>query len=87
MNEKNKVSRFNDLMDAARSRKVRDNLAEETEKSSSKTKSTDPNYTRTTIYLPKPLHRQFKVTAASEERQMSDIVTELIEEWLKTHGS
>lgn len=88
MSEKNKAnskaSRFNDLMDAARSRKVRDVLPEEGEVSnSSKTKSTDPNYIRTTVYLPKSLHRKFKVTAALEERQMSDIVIELVEEWLR----
>ncbi len=86
MSEKNQTSRFNDLITAARSRKLRDELLESPEQNTSKTKSTDPNYTRTTIYLPKSLHRQFKVTAALEERQMSDIVTELIEAWLKTRN-
>ncbi|BAZ08024.1 CopG family transcriptional regulator [Calothrix sp. NIES-3974] len=86
MSEKNQTSRFNDLITAARSRKLRDELLESPEQNTSKTKSTDPNYIRTTIYLPKSLHRQFKVTAALEERQMSDIVTELIEAWLKTRN-
>jgi predicted DNA-binding ribbon-helix-helix protein len=82
MNKK-KSSRFDELIDAARSRQQRDNLQLKEEQSTG-TKSTDPNYTRTTIYLPKQLHRQLKSVAASQERQMSDIVTELVEEWLKS---
>lgn len=46
-------------------------------------KGKDPNYQRTTIYLPKALHRKFKAAAVAAEREMSDIVEELIEEWLK----
>ena len=42
------------------------------------TKSTDPDYTRATIYLPKKLHRQIKTAAIVEEREMSDIVAEAI---------
>jgi hypothetical protein len=42
------------------------------------TKSTDPDYTRTTIYLPKKLHKQIKTAAIVEEREMSDIVAEAI---------
>lgn len=80
MNKK-KTSRFDDLIDAARSRQQRDKLQPVDDKPSSSSKSTNPDYTRTTIYLPKQLHRQLKAAAASQDRQMSDIVTELIEQW------
>ena len=42
------------------------------------TKSTDPDYIRATIYLPKKLHKQIKTAAIVEEREMSDIVAEAI---------
>ncbi|MBD2361110.1 CopG family transcriptional regulator [Anabaena minutissima FACHB-250] len=82
MNNKKKASRFDDLIDAARSRQQRDQPQPTPDTSTSVTKSTDPAYTRTTIYLPKQLHRQLKAVAASQERQMSDIVAELVEQWL-----
>ncbi len=47
------------------------------------TKSTDPDYTRTTIYLPKQLHKQIKTAAAIEEREMSDIVAEAISRYFE----
>lgn len=81
MNKK-KTSRFDDLIDAARSRQQRDILPSVDDKLTSRSKSTDPDYTRTTIYLPKQLHRQLKAVAVAQERQMSDIMTELIEHWL-----
>ncbi|WP_414564974.1 MULTISPECIES: CopG family transcriptional regulator [unclassified Anabaena] len=82
MNNKKKTSRFDDLIDAARSRQIRDQPQPTEDKPTSYSKSTDPAYTRTTIYLPKQLHRQLKTVAASQERQMSDIVAELVEQWL-----
>jgi hypothetical protein len=48
------------------------------------TKSTDPDYTRATIYLPKKLHRQIKTAAIVEEREMSDIVAEAISQYFQT---
>ncbi|MBH8552066.1 CopG family transcriptional regulator [Nostocaceae cyanobacterium CENA357] len=86
MNKK-KTSRFDDLIDAARSRQQRDKLQQTEDKPTSQSKSTDPAYTRTTIYLPKQLHRQLKAAAVSQERQMSDIVAELIEQWLLSKKS
>ncbi|BAY68848.1 CopG family transcriptional regulator [Anabaena sp. FACHB-709] len=83
MNNQKKTSRFDDLIDAARSRQQRDQPQSTPDKPTSQSKSTDPAYTRTTIYLPKQVHRQLKAAAASQERQMSDIVTELIEQWLE----
>jgi hypothetical protein len=45
------------------------------------TKSTDPDYTRTTIYLPKEMHRQIKVAAIVEEREMSDLIAEAVSQY------
>ncbi|KST70080.1 hypothetical protein [Mastigocoleus testarum] len=83
MSPKRKNSRFDDLIDAAQNRISRDRSQSNDVKSSPRSKSTDPNYTRTTVYLPKQLHRQLKTAAASEVRQMSDIIIELIEEWFE----
>jgi hypothetical protein len=45
-------------------------------------KSANPDYTRTTIYLPKKMHKLLKAIALDEEREMSSIVEELIETWM-----
>lgn len=45
-------------------------------------KSANPNYTRTTVYLPKKMHKELKAIALDEEREMSSIVEELIETWM-----
>ena len=47
-----------------------------------KAKSANPDYTRTTVYLPKKMHKLLKAIALDEEREMSSIVEELIEIWL-----
>jgi hypothetical protein len=47
-------------------------------------KSKNPTFQRTTVYLPKELHKKFKVTAMNEDREMSDIMIELIEQWLNS---
>jgi hypothetical protein len=82
LNNQKKTSRFDDLIEAARNRQQRDQPQLTADKPTSQSKSTDPDYTRTTIYLPKQLHRKLKAAALSQERQMSDIVTELVEKWL-----
>lgn len=80
---KKKTSRFDELIDAARSRQKRDKPQELIEeKVTFKSKSTDPDYVRTTVYLPKKLHRSLKLASAAEDRQMSDIMAELLEKWL-----
>jgi hypothetical protein len=84
MSNKKKASRFDDLIDVARSRSERDKAEVIQEKATRITKSTDPQFTRTTIYLPKHLHRQLKIVSASLDKQMSDVVIELIEDWLKS---
>jgi hypothetical protein len=47
-------------------------------------KSKNPAFQRTTVYLPRGLHKKFKVTAMNEEKEMSDIMIELIEQWLNS---
>ena len=49
---------------------------------SKKAKSANPDYNRTTVYLPKKMHKLLKAIALDEEREMSSIVEELIETWL-----
>lgn len=53
---------------------------------SKKAKSVDPNYTRTTLYLPKKMHKKLKGIALEKETEMSSIVEELIEGWLNSQG-
>ncbi|MCU0546295.1 MAG: CopG family transcriptional regulator [Oscillatoriaceae cyanobacterium Prado104] len=50
-------------------------------------KSNNPHYVMTTVYLPKQLHRQLKVAAVDEEKEMSEIVEELVDRWLKSRNS
>ncbi len=83
MNKKDK-SRFEDLFSAARSRREEPTPESESNKPARKSKSTDPNYVRTTVYLPKRLHRKLKAAAAESEQEMSSIVEELLEAWLKS---
>ncbi len=74
-------SRFDALFGAARQK---EQAASPTDsKPARKSKSTDPDYVRTTVYLPKRLHKQLKAAAADEEREMSEILEELVEQWLK----
>lgn len=53
------------------------------ERSLSLAKSKDPDYVRTTVYLPKNIHKKLKAAAADEEREMSDIVESVIQAWLE----
>jgi hypothetical protein len=46
-------------------------------------KSRDSGYQRTTVYLPKSLHRAVKAKAYRQGRELSEIVTELLERWLQ----
>lgn len=50
----------------------------------SKAKSVNPDYVRTTVYLPKTMHKKLKAIAVEEEKEMSGIVEELIDTWLKS---
>lgn len=50
-------------------------------------KGNNPEYMSTTFYLPKQLHRQLKMAAVDEGKEMSDIVAELVDRWLKSRKS
>ena len=87
MNKKS-GSRFDDLFGAASSRRAEpEPQLQSIEKAKErKTKSTDPDYIRTTVYLPKQLHKQLKqlkAAAADEEREMSEIAEEALVQYLK----
>jgi hypothetical protein len=45
------------------------------------------NYQRTTVYIPKDIHREFKMAALEEGEEMSDIVEALISHWLRDRQS
>jgi Ribbon-helix-helix protein, copG family len=47
-------------------------------------KHKNPGYQRTTLYLPKALHRKLKAAAAESDREMSDIMEELVMQWLES---
>jgi transcriptional regulator GlxA family with amidase domain len=59
-----------------------EDASEQTEVQASKSKN--PTFQRTTVYLPKDLHKRFKVTAMNEDKEMSDIMIGLIEQWLNS---
>lgn len=50
-------------------------------------KTKDPSYQRTTVYLPKALHKKLKAAAVDEEKEMSDIIESLVDEWLKNRDA
>lgn len=90
MSNKKEGSRFDALMGSVRSVKPAptsehpdvqtSNTVEHSDIQTSKSK--DPSYQRTTIYLPKAMHRRLKAAAATEGKEMSTIVEELLEQWL-----
>ena len=49
-------------------------------------KSANPDYMRTTVYLPKKMHKKLKAIALEQETEMSSIVEELIEGWLNSQS-
>ncbi|MEG4058290.1 MULTISPECIES: CopG family transcriptional regulator [unclassified Microcoleus] len=46
-------------------------------------KSKDPNFVRTTVYLPKLLHRQLKSAAAQSGQEMSELVEKSVAQYLQ----
>lgn len=76
------MSRFDELFNAAK--KVPET---EQAKGIKISKSKDPTYIRTTVYLPKELHRQLKSVAVSDEQEMSQIVEQSLAQYLKSRSS
>lgn len=87
MNKKD-GSRFDNFINAARAPKPAPTPAPPptTEaaptKEPKKSKSSDPNYMRTTVYLQRQVHRKLKSAAADEEKEISEIIEELVMGWL-----
>lgn len=46
-------------------------------------KSLDPTYTKFTIYVKKTTHRSVKTALVSQDREMSDLVEDLLGQWLE----
>ncbi|MBI4739865.1 CopG family transcriptional regulator [Candidatus Woesearchaeota archaeon] len=81
-------SRFDGLLKAAKAHQEEasdpDLKPQPAEADSSIAKHKNPDYQRTTLYLPKRLHRKLKAAAAESDREMSDIMQELVEQWLES---
>ncbi|MGB5772593.1 MAG: CopG family transcriptional regulator [Crocosphaera sp.] len=77
-------SRFDDLFSAARSKTEDISPESTTIKETKKSKSRDPDYVRTTIYLPKRLHQQLKVAAVQGNKDMSEIISGLVDAWVQS---
>lgn len=80
MSKKKDSTRFDALFGAARQKEPLDPTDS---KPTKKSKSTDPDYVRTTVYLPKVLHRSLKAAAAASGKEMSEVFEQLVEQWLK----
>jgi hypothetical protein len=50
-------------------------------------KSTDPSYTKFTTYIRKSTHLGVKTRLVSKEKELSDLVEELLSTWLKENSS
>ncbi|WP_339383684.1 ribbon-helix-helix domain-containing protein [Oculatella sp. LEGE 06141] len=89
MTPKKYSSRFDALFGAAKDRSHSDvetsnHLDVSTSKHPKPAKSQDPDYQRTTIYLPKVLHRKLKAATAEGGREISEVVEELVRAWLES---
>ena len=73
------MSRFDDLLKA---KKLKPGEPEPSP-SSALSKSKDPNFVRTTVYLPKQLHRQLKSAAAQSGSEMSSLVEKSVAQYLQ----
>lgn len=50
-------------------------------------KSTDPAYMKFTTYIRKSTHLGVKTRLVSKEKELSELVEELLSNWLKQNGS
>ena len=83
-------SRFDNFINAARAPKpdptpetpTSTEAAPTEESPPKKSKSSDPDYMWTTVYLPRQIHRRLKSAAADEEKEISEIIEELVTGWL-----
>lgn len=54
---------------------------------SQKAKSKDPDYIRTTVYLPKSLHKRLKNFAIDQDSEMSEVMIQSVEAYLVSKHS
>lgn len=47
-------------------------------------KRSDPNYTQVGAYIPKSLNRDVKRLLVDEEKDLSDLITELLKDWVSS---
>ena len=80
-------SRFDDLFSAARSKNQETSPESAKIEETKKSKSSNPDYVRTTIYLPKRLHQQLKVAAVQGDKDMSEIIEGLIDAWIQSEDT
>jgi hypothetical protein len=73
------MSRFDDLLNAKKLKAGEPDLSP----SAALSKSKDPNFVRTTVYLPKLLHRQLKSAAAQSGLEMSSLVEKSVVQYLQ----
>lgn len=88
MTPKKDGNRFDDLFGMVKSKqpeKVEPEIEQPVE-GDRPAKHKDPGYQRTTLYIPKQLHRKLKAAAAEEDREMSEIMEELIQQWLESRN-
>jgi hypothetical protein len=73
------MSRFDDLLKAKKLKPGEPDLSP----SIALSKSKDPNFVRTTVYLPKQLHRQLKSAAAQSGQEISELVEKSVAQYLQ----
>jgi hypothetical protein len=83
MTKKKDGNQFDDLSMAVEG--SAEDIPQSTEKKQAK--GNNPDYVRSTFYLSKQVHRQLKKAAVDEEKEMSEIVEELVTQWLKSRKS
>ncbi len=89
MSKKDERSRFDGLFGAVKAGKKESQTSEHSNIQTSESlsvqtpKSKDPNYQRTTVYLPKALHKKLRAAAIADDREMSDVIEELVRQWLE----
>ena len=71
------MSRFDNLFKAKAVRPP-----EEPDAQTPKAKSSDPNYSKATLYLTKGTHRRLKLAALEEGQEMSVIAEDALVAWL-----
>ena len=73
------MSRFDDLLKAKKLKPGEPNLSP----SVALSKSKDPNFARTTVYLPNQLHRPLKSAAAQSGQEMSSLMEKSVAQYLQ----